>query len=46
VIARRPRRIFFAKVLNRRRRMKRVVGYQVNGPSELAYEHFFGKARS
>jgi TRAP-type mannitol/chloroaromatic compound transport system substrate-binding protein len=38
---------FFAKVLESQKAyMKRVVGYQVKfeAPSELAYEHFFGKA--
>jgi hypothetical protein len=38
---------FFAKVLESQKAyMKRVVGYQVKfeAPSQLAYEHFFGKA--
>jgi TRAP-type mannitol/chloroaromatic compound transport system substrate-binding protein len=38
---------FFAKVLESQKNyMKRVVGYQIKfeAPSQLAYEHFFGKA--
>ena len=38
---------FFTKVLDSQKAyMKRVVGYQLRFevPSQLAYEHFFGKA--